>query len=249
MKPEKQLPVLVNKNELLLQSDGKWISRMLNEIIELDGKLTVEEYISFDCPNLEDCISEKLNRPKGKIRTSDMSELEEFSCRNRKIKSLKGMENAKHLKRLDLGVNLIDCLNPLARVGSLEELVLSKNRVDDISVISKIKKLRKLNLRSNPVKDLNPIKELISLKELILTNIPARNFKHLSALRNLELLSVGWTFAFPDHPVQVDSKELCEIISSLKNLKKLHLLDEPIPPTQIKQLRKNLPNCQIPRSN
>jgi protein phosphatase 1 regulatory subunit 7 len=70
---------------------------------------------------------------------------------NNKLKSMAGLRNLVHLKKIDLGANRLRVMDPneLANLVNLEELWLGKNKIEKIQGLDNLKKLRRLDVQSN----------------------------------------------------------------------------------------------------
>ena len=247
MSENPNLPIPLKANELTTISNSSWPSKMATDLLNLHGKNQVStiQYVTFECDNLESHLCEILNCSKSKITRNDLTQIDILVARNKNITSLKGIEHATKLKKIDFGVNQIKSIAPLISILGLEKVVLAKNQIQELSGIEQLKNLTELNFRDNPIDQIKPLNQLIHLKNLVLTNVPVHNFNPISNLKNLELLSLGWSFDYESMD-NFCSDELYEILQKLRNLKELHLGEEPISESQILKLRKKLPNCLIP---
>ena len=248
MNEKKNLPVPFKANELTTLPNSSWPTVMATDLINLHGKsqLSCVEYVSFECMNLESHLCEKLNCSKSKIPVKDLAQLDTVVARNKKITSLKGLEHAVKLKKIDFGVNQIKSIEPIISIQNLEKIVLAKNQIQDLAGIGQLSQLTELNFRDNPLGDITPLNELNCLKKLVLTNVPIRSFEPIENLKKLELLSIGWSIESSDQIDDTNPSKLFDILSSFSQLKELHLSEEPISQSQILKLRKKLSGCLIP---
>lgn len=121
----------------------------------------------------------------------------------RGMKSIKGLEYAKNLKKLKLNENEISDISPLKNLTKLEYLEIQRNRIVDV----------------------NPLKNLINLKFLKLYNNLIEDIASLSNLTNLTGLDLHYNVTVSgDESHKIISKGITDI-SALKNLKKLEFLD------------------------
>ena len=121
----------------------------------------------------------------------------------RGMKSIKGLEYAKNLKKLKLNENEISDISPLENLTKLEYLEIQRNRIVDI----------------------NPLKNLTNLKFLKLYNNLIEDIAPLSNLTNLTGLDLHYNVTVSgDESHKIISKGITDI-SALKNLKKLEFLD------------------------
>lgn len=121
----------------------------------------------------------------------------------RGMKSIKGLEYAKNLKKLKLNENEISDISPLKNLTKLEYLEIQRNRIVDV----------------------NPLKNLTNLKFLKLYNNLIEYIAPLSNLTNLTGLDLHYNVTVGgDESHKIISKGITDI-SALKNLKKLEFLD------------------------
>lgn len=121
----------------------------------------------------------------------------------RGMKSIKGLEYAKNLKKLKLNENEISDISPLENLTKLEYLEIQRNRIVDINPLKNLTNLKFLKLYNNLIEDVTPLSNLTNLTGLDL---------HYN-------VTVGG-----DESHKIISKGITDI-SALKNLKKLEFLD------------------------
>jgi Leucine-rich repeat (LRR) protein len=92
---------------------------------------------------------------------------------------------------LDLDLNQISDLAPLAGLTRLRELRLLGNRITDISPIGGLTNLENLNLAFNQIADISPLSALTRLSSLSLSSNIIADISPLSGLTNLTWLSLG----------------------------------------------------------
>jgi len=121
----------------------------------------------------------------------------------RGMKSIKGLEYAKNLKKLKLNENEISDITPLKYLTKLEYLEIQRNRIVDIKPLEKLTNLKFLKLYNNLIEDIVPLSNLTNLTGLDL---------HYN-------VTVGG-----DESHKIISKGITDI-TPLKNLKNLTFLD------------------------
>lgn len=121
----------------------------------------------------------------------------------RGMKSIKGLEYAKNLKKLKLNENEISDISPLKNLTKLEYLEIQRNRIVDVNPLKNLTNLKFLKLYNNLIEDITPLSNLTNLTGLDL---------HYN-------VTVGG-----DESHKIISKGITDI-SALKNLKKLEFLD------------------------
>ncbi|EJO5346818.1 leucine-rich repeat domain-containing protein [Clostridium botulinum] len=173
----------------------------------------IDGYIEFQDKNLEEEVRKAANpkdRPKGPLTYMDVSGIKELNLHNKNIKSLKGIEYLKNIKKLDISDNGISDISYLKGLDSLESLNLYNNNIDNISSISNLSKLQYLNISKNKIADISYLKSLnylqhldlrenkieyinaldgkISLVHLFIANNNIRDFSAISKLKYLKSL-------------------------------------------------------------
>lgn len=121
----------------------------------------------------------------------------------RGMKSIKGLEYAKNLKKLKLNENEISDISPFKNLTKLEYLEIQRNRIVDVNPLKNLTNLKFLKLYNNLIEDIAPLSNLTNLTGLDL---------HYN-------VTVGG-----DESHKIISKGITDI-SALKNLKKLEFLD------------------------
>jgi Leucine-rich repeat (LRR) protein len=164
---------------------------------------------------------------------------------------------------LDLEVNQISDLSPLAGLINLTELLLWGNQISDLAPLRELTNLRILGLVDNQISDLTPLRELKNLTELRLGCNKINDISPLSELTNLTVLSLAIDTS------RVMGNEISDIsalagltnlirlnisanpindispLLGLNNLQNLILVETPISDEQIEELRATLPNVDI----
>ena len=172
--------------------------------------------------NLRQAVREALALPANEPLTKEtMQGFDFLNVYNKGITDITGIEQATHLKELDLGRNPITDLrplsnlitleglhlwrlspntptlelHPLATLANLAELNLGNSRVLDISSLSGLKKLQHLHLIHNHITDISPLAALMELRTLWLEGNPINDLAPLVGLnlRELDLSSTSIT--------------------------------------------------------
>lgn len=123
----------------------------------------------------------------------------EISLAGNKIEKIKGFDNFKHLKLLNLGVNKITKIENLDNLKHLIYLFLDINEIKKIENLNNLNNLEILSLSDNQIDDIEEVKKLINpnyfqkLNSLLidnnpfekkLNNIKLKNGDNLETLRN-----------------------------------------------------------------
>ena len=141
--------------------------------------------ISIPDKNFEKAIRETLNKPAGNITAADMNRITRIDGVGYSIKNLSGIEYAKNLTYLDLGVNEISDISGLGGLPKLRVAHLSTNKISNISALSGLTKLEILDLSINQISDVSALNGLTNLQILHLNQNEISDISALSGLTNL----------------------------------------------------------------
>ena len=173
-------------------------------------------------------------------RISDITPLESLTgliclqLERNQVSDITPLESLTKLTVLNLGSNQISDITPVQSLVKLTELHLGTNQISDITPVQSLTMLTKLHLGINLISDIKPLESLTNLKELGLLFNQISDISPLGSLTNLTNLDL-------QHNQISDVTPL----GSLTNLTLLILHDNQISDTQIRELRKALPNCEI----
>lgn len=117
--------------------------------------------IEFADPNLEQAIREKIGKPLGSLKETDLMSVIKLDASGRDIHNLEGIKALKKLSVLNLADNAVEDLRPLADLEMLKVLNLSNNEIWDLNTvyfdhISHLE-LRELSLRGNHIQSIEPL--------------------------------------------------------------------------------------------
>jgi hypothetical protein len=127
------------------------IQKQINEQIKMKVAL-LESLMALDINDkgLFECIKKEIDDYIKDIflggGITDVTILKRLKCENKKIKSIKGIENFKLLTYLDLSRNLISDLTPLLKLSNLNNLYLKGNEMIDMDTLLKFGPSIKINL-------------------------------------------------------------------------------------------------------
>ena len=124
------------------------------------------QVVHFPDPNLRAAIAEDLGVDPDRITRVALQRLTRLGVLNREIESLEGLQHATNLRLLNLSINRISDLTPLANLHTLEELELDRNIIKDISPIAGLIDLLVLTLRHNLIMDVEALSGLTRLRSL-----------------------------------------------------------------------------------
>ncbi len=158
-----------------------------------EGSLALREGVilytfSFEDSNLETMVRRALGRPHGPITRQEVTSLTEIQAYHSTIHSLVGLEHFAALEWLDLYINQIADVSPLAPLTNLKSLYLGNNQIADVEPLAPLTNLYKLDLYINQIADVSPLAALTNLKSLHLGNNQIADVEPLTALTNLKSL-------------------------------------------------------------
>ena len=133
------------------------------------------------------------------------------------IKNLEGLEFAIQLNHLNIGINTISDLSPLARLENLTFLDVADNLISDISQLKGLTNLRGLILTGNLISDLSPLEALTNLEALRVNSNPISNFIPITNLTTLKEIWISHSTLSDLTPFE-----------GLINLEGIHVWDAPI---------------------
>ena len=133
------------------------------------------------------------------------------------IKNLEGLEFAIKLSHLNIGINTISDLSPLAGLENLTFLDVADNLISDVSPLEGLTRLTGLVLTGNLISDLSPLEGLTKLEALRVNRNPISGF---SPITNLTTLNEIWI----SHSTLSD----LTLFEGLINLEGIHVWDAPI---------------------
>jgi len=129
------------------------------------------------------------------------------------IDEIKGFENLKNLRELDLNINNISKITKLEMLTNLVKLDLSQNEIKEIKGLETLINLEILNLEWNNIGEIKNLQNLVNLKELNLSdNKDIPKIKGLRKLKSLEILRLYNNYSIDE-------------IEGLAGLKNLRILD------------------------
>jgi Leucine-rich repeat (LRR) protein len=181
--------------------------------------------ISIPDKNFEKAIRETLNKPAGNITAADMNRITRIDGVGYSIKNLSGIEYAKNLTYLDLGVNEISDISGLGGLPKLRVVHLSTNKISNISALSRLTKLEILDLSINQISDASALKGLTNLQILHLNLNEISDISALSGLTNLIDLDLT-SNKISDIGALSELNTLYRLALSYNNISDIHVLSE-----------------------
>ena len=173
-------------------------------------------------PNLraavEKVLREEIGLPEDTpLQKEHMEFLVHIFAEDTGIRSLQGLEFATNLEELDVGINQIQHIRPLANLPKFRRLILWANEVSDLSPLASIPTLSDLNISNNPISDLHPLSKLTRLWRMKATGCQITDVHPLSGLINLKELLLMSNFITDVSP-----------LANLTQLEVLDIRDNPI---------------------
>ena len=151
------------------------------------------QVVDIPDPNLRAEIALELGKaPEAPLTHAEMETLVGLSASSSDITDLRGIEFAINLTRLNLYVNKISDLSPLARLTNLTDLTLSDNfGLSDLSPLAGLTNLTRLNIGATfDLSDLSPLAGLTNLESLSLYINKISDLSPLAGLTNLRYLNL-----------------------------------------------------------
>ena len=137
--------------------------------------------------NLRAAVEAALGKPAGTLITeSDMERLTRLEADEAGIRSLKGLEAATGLERIELRHNAISDLSPLAGLIRLNNIKLRGNRITDVSPLAGLINVDWLGLEENEIRNLSPLKGLTKLTGIGIEGNPVSDLSPLAGMLSLE---------------------------------------------------------------
>ena len=153
------------------------------------------ESVHIPDPNLRAALEAELSKTEGEMITvGDMATLTYLNVSNYgkqqriNIKNLKGLEFAIKLNHLNIGLNAISDLSPLAGLTNIHFLDVANNLVSDITPLESLTRLTNLVLTENLITDLSPLANLTNLEALRVNRNLVTDFSpiiHLTSLKEV----------------------------------------------------------------
>ena len=186
---------------------------------------------------INEAMHKSIGKPMGNntLSTEELANVKSLDLDGKQIDDLTSMPGVENLIFLDLGVNQIVDLKPLAAQANLNSLILSDNQIENITPLEGLSRLEYLDLRHNRIAILKPLVAMTKLKTLYLSENYVDDLTPLAGMMKLEQLNLH------DNKVV----ELASL-SDLKALRVLTLTKNPgLFLEQVEKLQAALPKCTI----
>ena len=137
--------------------------------VDIASLLPRPKVVSIPDRNLAAAVRKTLGlTSNAQITDQAMQKLTRLEAKERRIKSLTGLEYATQLEFLELRRNQITDIRPLTNLKSLKELILEVNNIRDIRPLANLTQLTLLYIAANPISDFTPLLNLTKLEHLAL---------------------------------------------------------------------------------
>ncbi len=143
------------------------------------------DVIHFPDKNFEKVVRKEIEKQKGDILYSDISNIDSLSANALEIKSIDGIQYFKSLTDLTLNNNLIIDISVLNNLVSLERLEVGNNKITDISPLKNLKKIITLSLNNNNIKNYSVIYSLPKIQWFKLKKGSAVDIRNYSKLKKI----------------------------------------------------------------
>ena len=159
-------PVKNRSSSLSLRATSHWL---LVTAFLLVASWSHAQVVDIPDPTLRAAVMERLQLTAPPTQ-ADMLRLTDLRKHWAEIESLRGLEHAVNLTRLNLEGHPISDITPLADLRNLEWLKLPWNAIKDISPLAGLTNLQYLEIDHNLITDFGPLAGLANLRHLIIHN-------------------------------------------------------------------------------
>jgi len=233
----------VNQNSKLTKADMIIFAQQVleayksYEIKSIDGN----KVVTFTDKNLERVVREKINKPAGEIRFSEVQgitvidtgelplprhrfhDVRNPEIHEKAVVSLEGIRYLQNLREVNLSRNAISDLSELKYLKKLTKLELKniylhKEGESDLTPLSELTNLKYLDLFWNHITDISPLENLVNLEYLGLSHNEITDLTPIANLINLQELDLGLNYSLQD----------ISPLAKLTKLTKLYFWENPI---------------------
>jgi hypothetical protein len=163
-------------------------------VFSLTALARADQKVYFADANLKAAVVQKLETIFPGIQdpnAAEMLELTELNPWGVGITDLTGIEYALNLNSLQLDINQITNIYPLAGLTKLTVLFLNDNLITDPNALAALTNLKELYLNDNQITDLLPLAGLINLEKLYLNHNQITDPNALAPLTKLTELQIN----------------------------------------------------------
>ncbi|MEQ5978978.1 NEAT domain-containing protein [Bacillus cereus] len=188
-----------NKEDKVDQQDAnvivdKQLQRHINKYNlnreNLDTPITKEDLLKVKSLIVVEAKSKGIKDVSG---LEYMTNLENLTLEEVKLKNIKFISDLRQLKSLSITYGELEDIGPLAKLEHIEFLTLRNNKISDLSPLSQMKKIKMLDLNSNDIKDIKPLFTVKSLRTLTIANNQISNagLEGVHQLKNLKTFEIS----------------------------------------------------------
>ncbi|MDZ4486303.1 leucine-rich repeat domain-containing protein [Bacillus cereus] len=188
-----------NKEDKVDQQDAnvivdKQLQRHINKYNlnreNLDNPITKEDLLKVKSLIVVEAKSKGIKDVSG---LEYMTNLENLTLEEVKLKNIKFISDLRQLKSLSITYGELEDIGPLATLEHIEFLTLRNNKISDLSPLSQMKKIKMLDLNSNYIKDIKPLFTVKSLRTLTVANNQISNagLEGVHQLKNLKTFEIS----------------------------------------------------------
>ncbi len=156
----------------------------------LDNPITKEDLLKVKSLIVVEAKSKGIKDVSG---LEYMTNLENLTLEEVKLKNIKFISDLRQLKSLSITYGELEDIGPLAKLEHIEFLTLRNNKISDLSPLSQMKKIKMLDLNSNYIKDIKPLFTVKSLRTLTVANNQISNagLEGVHQLKNLKTFEIS----------------------------------------------------------
>ncbi|MFB5559655.1 leucine-rich repeat domain-containing protein [Bacillus cereus] len=188
-----------NKEDKVDQQDAnvivdKQLQRHINKYNlnreNLDTPITKEDLLKVKSLIVVEAKSKGIKDVSG---LEYMTNLENLTLEEVKLKNIKFISDLRQLKSLSITYGELEDIGPLAKLEHIGFLTLRNNKISDLSPLSQMKKIKMLDLNSNDIKDIKPLFTVKSLRTLTIANNQISNagLEGVHQLKNLKTFEIS----------------------------------------------------------
>ncbi|HHK5556898.1 leucine-rich repeat domain-containing protein [Bacillus cereus] len=188
-----------NKEDKVDQQDAnvivdKQLQRHINKYNlnreNLDNPITKEDLLKVKSLIVVEAKSKGIKDVSG---LEYMTNLENLTLEEVKLKNIKFISDLRQLKSLSITYGELEDIGPLAKLEHIEFLTLRNNKISDLSPLSQMKKIKMLDLNSNYIKDIKSLFTVKSLRTLTVANNQISNagLEGVHQLKNLKTFEIS----------------------------------------------------------
>ncbi|MEM7374663.1 MAG: leucine-rich repeat domain-containing protein [Bacteroidota bacterium] len=183
-------------------------------------------------------------------------DLRYLDCSNTEVDSLDPVFDCHYLEHLAFNQTRVNDLNPIRRLKTLNHLYCHHTQISTLSPLRDLVHLQSLNVGTTKIENLSPLRAMTKLEELAIPFTKVDSLKPIKNLSSLHTINLDFTLV-KDISILEDLKALrfvslrktlveeLEVLLALPELERVVLSQKQFSADQLKQLARDLPNCEI----